>query len=80
MARAAIAAYLGQALDVQSHSASEVTLDDVVLVNALTESGFLSLGEILDSGIGIDAGFLEDLLRARSAYAVNVGQADLCGL
>ena len=60
MTKAAIGADLGETLDVKRHGAAQVALDDVVVVYALTNLGLFLIGEILDAGVGVDTGGLEN--------------------
>ena len=68
MTQAAIRAEVDQALDRDADFAAEVTLDGELgdLVADLVDFG---LGEVLDLGGRIDAGFNADLLRPRPADA-----------
>mgnify|MGYP006903148718 CR=1 FL=1 len=54
----AVAADLGQALDVQSHFTAEVALNGEVLVDHITQLCFLLVGQVLDAGVRIDLGEL----------------------
>ena len=47
MAHAAVAADLGQTLDVQRHAAAQVAFDDEVVVNAFTDLGLFLIGEVI---------------------------------
>ena len=80
MTDAAVAVDLDHSLDVHTDFTAEVTLDVVVVFDLFTEFGDLLLGQILGTGIGIDASYLEDLLGRGSADAVNIGQSDLYAL
>jgi len=77
---AAVAVDLDHSLDIHTDFTAEVTLDVVVVFDLLTELGDFLLGQILGAGIGIDTGYLEDLLGGGSADAVNIGQSDLYAL
>jgi len=77
---AAVAVDLDHSLDIHTDFTTEVTLDVVVVFDFLTELGYFLLGQILGAGIGIDTGYLEDLLGGGSANAVNIGQSDLYAL
>ena len=80
MTDAAVAVDLDHSLDIHTDFTTEVTLDVVVVFDFLTELGYFLLGQILGAGIGIDTGYLEDLLGGGSANAVNIGQSDLYAL
>ena len=76
MTQAAVAADLRQTLDVHSGSAAQVTLDQILLLDNLTQLSLLVIGQILDANVGIDAGLSQDLLGAGSADAVNISQTN----
>ena len=80
MAQTTVAADLGQALDVQRSLAAQIALNDVVVVDALTQLGLVLVGEVFHSGVGIDTGHFQDLFRAGSANTVDVGETDLNSL
>ena len=75
MAQAAIAADLGQTLDVHRGLTAQVALDEIVMLNGLTQLGLLLVGQILDAGIGVDTGGLQDLRSAGRSDAVDIGQS-----
>ena len=80
MTDTAVAADLGQALDVQSHFTAEVALNGEVLVDHITQLCFLLVGQVLDAGVRIDLSELEDLVCACSADAVDISQTDFDSL
>ena len=80
MTQAAVAADLGQALDVKRGLAAQVALNDEVVVDALTQLGLFLVGEILHSGVGVDPGHGQDLVCAGSANAVDVSETDFDSL
>ena len=80
MAHTAIAAYLGKALDVKRGLAAQVALHDVVVVYALTQLCFVLIGEVLDSGVGVNSGCFKNLLCAGSAYTIDISETDLYSL
>lgn len=53
MTNAAVAAYLGQTLDVKRGLTAKVALNDISVVDALTELCLILIGEVLYSGIGL---------------------------
>ena len=80
MADAAVAADLGQALDIQGHGAAQVALHHIAMVNGLTQLGLICLGQILDAGVGVDPSLRQNILGALSANAIDVSQTDLDSL
>ena len=46
----------------------------------VTELLLLSIGQVLDAGVGVDARLRQDVLGALSANAVDIGEADLNAL
>ena len=80
MTLAAVAADLGQALDVERHAAAQVALHDEVVVDALTDLRFVLVGEVFHTGVRIDAGHLKNLFCAGSADTINIGQANFNSL
>ncbi|CDZ89198.1 hypothetical protein RHRU231_470046 [Rhodococcus ruber] len=77
VSQALVAADLDLATDVRLDLAAEVTLDLVGLLDELAQLGEILVGEVLAAQIRAHAGGLEDLLRAGTADAVDVGQCDL---
>ncbi len=77
VALAAVAVDFDHTLDVERDFSSQVALDKVVVLDDLTQLRDVVLGQILDADVGVDAGFLENLVRARSADTVDIGQTDL---
>ena len=57
---AAIATDVHQSLDVHLHLATEVTFHFVFVTDYLTHCGCLGIGPILDAGVLVDTGLLED--------------------
>ena len=80
MTLAAVAADLGQALDVERHAAAQVAFHDEVVVDALTDLCFFLIGEVFHAGVRIDAGHVKNLFCAGSADTINVGQANFNSL
>ena len=80
MAQAAIAADLHQALDVHAHLTAKVALHLEVMVNVITDFTDVLLGQILDAGVRVDAGRLNDLIGDVVADAVDVRQGNLDSL
>jgi hypothetical protein len=80
VAQTAVAADLSQALDVKAGLAAKVTFDDVVLVDAITQLCFFLVGEVFNSGVGIDSGHFENLGCACSANTVDISETDLDSL
>ena len=77
MPHAAVAADLGQALDVHRHVTAEVALHSVAVADDLAQLGLIFLGQILHAGVGVDSGLGQDLVGAGAPNAVDIGQADL---
>ena len=80
MPEAAIRADLHEALDVECHLAAEVTLDLVAAVDDLAKPADLVLGEIADTGVGVDVRLLQDLLAGGQPDPVDIGERDLDAL
>ena len=80
MTDTAVAADLGQTLDVERDFTAEVTLDGVLFIDHLTQRGLLIFGEVLDADVGIHVGQLQNVLCALSADAVDISQTDLDSL
>ena len=80
MPQAAVAADLGQALDVKRGLTAQVTFHDVAVVDALTQLGFFLIGEVFYSGVGVDPGCLQYLVCAGSADTIDIGETDLDSL
>ena len=80
MTDTAVAADLGQALDVERNFTAEVALNGVVFVNNFTQSGLLIFCQILDADVAIHTGCLQDVLRAFSADTVDISQTDFDSL
>ena len=75
MTQAAIAADLAQTLDVQCGLATQVALDDVC-VDGVTQLLLISVSQILDADVRIDASLFQNILGGLSANAVDIGEAD----
>ena len=71
-----VAANLGEPLDVHCNLTAEITLDGVVMVNHFTQGGLLVLGQVLHTGVGIDAGLCQDLLGAGASNAVDIRETN----
>jgi hypothetical protein len=80
MTLAAVAADLGQALDVQRGLTAQVALNDEVVVDALTQLVLVLVGEVLDSRVGVDSGHLQNLQCAGSADAIDVSETNFDSL
>ena len=80
VAETTVAADLSQALAVKAGLAAKVTFDDVVLVDAITQLGFFLVGEVFNSGVGIDTSHFENLGCACSANTVDISETDLDSL
>ena len=76
MTDATVAIYLDHSLDVKTNFTAKITLYVVVVFDLFTELCDLFLGKVLCAGIGVDSGYLEDLLGRGSSDAVNIGQSD----
>src|SRR5579875_1488438 len=77
VANAPVAVDLDQPLNVLSHLAPQVALDDVLAVDHLTDAVDLVVGEVAHAGVGVDAGLLQDLGGAGRPDAVDIAQRDL---
>ena len=80
MAHTTVAADLGQALDVKRGLTAEVAFHDVVVVDRFTQLCFFLIGEVLNSGVGVDSGYLQNLLCAGSADTVDISETDFYSL
>ena len=60
MTQTTVAADFGEPLDVHSGLTAQVALDDIVMLNGLTQLGLLVVSQILNAGIGVDTGVLQD--------------------
>ena len=76
MTQAAVAADLAEALDVHSGLAAQVALDEVVMLNGVTELSLLLLGQVLHPGVGVDAGLGQHLGGPAGSDAVDIGQSN----
>src|SRR5215208_1863265 len=79
VAQATVGADLRQPLDVLRAVPAEVTLD-LAGLDGLAELHDLVVGQVLDVGVGVDPGVLDDLARRGRADPVDVGQTDLHAL
>jgi hypothetical protein len=77
MAYPTIAADLLQALNVHSHSASQVTFNLIVPVDELPQLSHFSLVEIPDPRVRVYFYLAQDLIASGTSDPVNVGQTDL---
>src|SRR5690606_7757379 len=68
------------AADVGLDLAAQVALDLVVRVDPVAQAAELVLGELVHTGVGVDPGVLEGLVRAGAADPENVGESDLHAL
>ena len=80
MSDTAVAVDFNKALDVEGNVTAKVTFDNVVVLDLVTQLGYLLFGKILGAGIGIDTGLYKDIVGALAAYTVNVGKGDLDAL
>ena len=80
MTKTAVAADLGETLDVKRYAAAQVALNDKVVVDALTELCFLFFGQVFYTGVGIDAGCCETFLWAGRADSVDISESDFDSL
>ena len=80
MTGAAVAADLGQPLDIQGNLTAQVAFHHVALVDGFTKLGFVGLGQILDAGVGVDPSLRQDVLGALSANTIDIGQTDFDSL
>jgi hypothetical protein len=77
VAESLVAADLDLPLDVLRYFASEVALDLVVGIDELTDPQDLGIGEIADLRVIVDIECTEDLIRPRTPYPEDIGEADL---
>src|SRR4051794_20471738 len=77
---ALVAADLDLAADVGLDLAAEVTLDPEVRFDLVAELDQLLIAQLVDAGVGVDPGGGQQLLGARTADAVDVGECDLDAL
>src|SRR5690606_28169580 len=73
---ALVGADLHLAADVRGHLAAQVTLDLVVRLDVVTQSDELVVGQLVNAGVGVDAGGGEGLDRAGAADPVDVRESD----
>ena len=72
---------LNQALDVQSHVAAQIALnEDVSLIDVVTDLSLVIEGQVLDAGIGVDASGSQDLVGRGLADTINIGETHLNAL
>ena len=76
MTHAAIAADFTQPLDVHSGLPAQVAFDDIVMLDGITQLGFLFLGQVLDADIGVDTGHFQNLGCTGGADAIDIGQSN----
>src|SRR3972149_409273 len=74
MTEAAVATNLDQPLDAHLHLAAQFTFHLEVRSNIFTQGLHFRVGQILDTGIRIDAGGRNDLVRTSSANTKQIGQ------
>lgn len=77
MAQATVTTKVHKALDVHGNFLAQVSLDLVILVDALSDPGDFSFSELVSSSVEIDRGFRQYLLRGGPADTVNIGQRNL---
>jgi hypothetical protein len=75
MTQATIATQIHQSLDVQSTLATKIALHLVLRLQNLTNPANLAFRQIVRPDTLIDPGLRQNLLRRRTANAVQVGQA-----
>ena len=80
MTQAAVAADVHQALDVHGNFAAKIALYLEVVIDIVAQLTDFLLGQILDSGIGIDTGRFNDIVRNIPANAIDIRQGDLDSL
>jgi hypothetical protein len=76
MAQPLVGPDLHQPLDVLGTLAPEISLHEQVF-DLIAQLAHLVVGQILDVGVRVDPGLLEDLVRLRAADAVHVREPDL---
>ena len=77
MTQAAVAADLGETLDVHRHVAAEVALHSVAVADDLAQLSLVGLSQILHAGVGVDTGLSQDLVGAGAPDTKDIGKADL---
>src|SRR5688572_22669169 len=77
VAHPAVGADLHQPLDVHGHVLAEVAFHATLRVQDLRDPVALLLGEVLHADAGVDARLAEDLVAARHADPIDVGERDL---
>src|SRR6478752_10437798 len=75
-----VGADLDLAADVGLHLTAKVTLEAVVALEEVTKRNELGLTEVLDAGVGVDAGGNQRLLGTGATDTEDVGQCDLDAL
>ena len=76
MPQAAVAANFAEPLDVHSGLTAQVTFDGVVMLDSIAEFCLLLLGQILNTGVGIDFGDGQNLRCTSGSDAINIGQSN----
>ena len=69
-----VAADFAQPLNVHADFTAQVALDGVVILDGVTQQALLILGQILNTGVGIDLGDLQNLSGPCGSDAVDISQ------
>ena len=80
VARAAVAVDVHHLLDVGGNGSAEVTFHMIVGFNLFTESSDLILGQILGTGIGIDARLCQNFFGTGQTDSVDLSEGNLNAL
>ena len=80
MTQTTVAADFAQPLNVHADFTAQVTLDDVAMLDGFTQLSFLILGQILNTGVGIDLSDLQNLGSASRSDAVDISQCNFDSL
>ena len=80
MTHATVAANFDQTLDVQRCISSQVTLNHEVLVDILSELGFVLESQVLDTGVGVDTSGGQNIVSCLTTDTEDIGETDLDSL
>jgi hypothetical protein len=80
MANASVTVDIDQPLNVLAYLAPQITLHDIVPVDAVPQATYLVFGEILDPPIRIYSRILQDLVAPGATDAIDICQSNLDSL
>ena len=76
MTQTTVATDFAQTLDVHSGLTTQVTFDDIVMLDSITELCLLLLGQVLNADISVDTGLGQDFSSTGGSDAVDIGQSN----